>query len=636
MFRRAFLPLSLTAMTLALAACGGDNNNAPPAAATPTATTSAQDALTTATPIKHLVVIYGENESFDHYFGTYPNAANPVNEPVFTSVAGTPTVNGLTPANSTTVPNLLATGASGNPNSVNASNLTVIETGPPVVTAANAAIDATPFRIDRAQANTSSQNHSYTPEQKAEDTGLMDAFPANTGSATTGGAGVFATKGMVMGYFDGNTVTALWNYAQHYAMNQNAYTGTFGPSTPGAIEVISGQNNGVILSQANGVAITGSLVPISVAGTNSAGATSDGQTGTPNQSASVVPDGVGGFTMVGDLDPAQDACTTFHDAVSSPTKIVGQMSASNKNIGDLLNAQNITWGGFMGGFNLTLVNANGTTGCNRSTFSSVLNATETDYTQHHAWFQYYPTTANFAHTRPTSLALVGFTDPKDSTQATAVHHQYDTEDFFAAIESGNFPSVSYLKAPAVQDAHPGNSDPLDEQAFVTKVVNFLQQQPDWKNTAVIVTYDDSDGWYDHQFSAPTSASFDTVADQLVASGNCSATTGTGTTQPLGVAGSPVNGRCGPGTRTPFMVISPWAKANFVDTTAITQASVARFIEDNWLGGTRIGNGSFDASAGSIMNMFNFAGTANTTPLFLDPTQGTVLTAAPALPTAQFN
>jgi phospholipase C len=100
-----------------------------------------------------------------------------------------------------------------------------------------------------------------------------------------------------------------------------------------------------------------------------------------------------------------------------------------------------------------------------------------DGVQHHAWFQYYASTQNLAHTRPTSTALIGHTDPLDST-ATPVHHQYDVDDFFAAVSSGNYPSVSFLKAPSVADAHPGNSDPLDEQAFVTSVVNFLQQQPD--------------------------------------------------------------------------------------------------------------------------------------------------------------
>jgi phospholipase C len=52
------------------------------------------------------------------------------------------------------------------------------------------------------------------------------------------------SKGQVMGYFDGTTVTALWNYAQAFAMNDNAYTSQFGPSTPGAINLISGQTNG--------------------------------------------------------------------------------------------------------------------------------------------------------------------------------------------------------------------------------------------------------------------------------------------------------------------------------------------------------------------------------------------------------
>jgi phospholipase C len=69
----------------------------------------------------------------------------------------------------------------------------------------------------------------------------------------------------------------------------------------------------------------------------------------------------------------------------------------------------------------------------------------------------------------------------------------------------------------------------------------------------------------------------------------------------------------------------------VDDTQVSQASVVRFIEDNWLGGERLGGGSFDATAGSIMNMFNFTGSAgaNTT-LFLDPSQGTPVSMPPAI------
>ena len=117
---------------------------------------------------------------------------------------------------------------------------------------------------------------------------------------------------------------------------------------------------------------------------------------------------------------------------------------------------------------------------------------------------------------------------------------------------------------------------------------------------MIIAWDDSDGWYDHAFAKATSPSFDAEADQLDGPGKC----GTGTPR-AGVDGKPVNGRCGPGTRLPFLVISPWAKANYVSHEPISLASVVRFIEDNWLHGERLGGGSFDAAAGSIMDMFDF-------------------------------
>ncbi len=581
MFRKTQKPITLLTMMLTLSACGGSGHGGD----NPVTSISVQDAVGTATPIKHLVVIFGENRSFDHYFGTYPNASNTTGEPAFTPASGTPTVNGLTSA-------LLTA----NPNATNAANLAKAKS------AGFPASYLNPFRVDRAQANTASQNHAYTPEQLAYDNGLMDAFVANTGRASTGGAGAFGTVAQVLGYFDGNTVTGMWNYAQHFAMNDNAYTDSYGPSTPGALNVVSGTTNGLKA----GVLAAGQTIP-----------------------SGSVPDGQGGFTMINDIDPAGDAC-------SSTTSTA---SMTSKNIGDLLNAASISWGGFMGGFDLTATNANGTTGCKRSTFSNVLNSSPTDYTPHHAWFQYYASTTNPTHARPSSTAAIGFTDPQDST-AAPVHHQYDYNDFVTAVSAGNFPSVSYIKAPAVDDAHPGNSDPLDEQAFVVNLVNFLQQQPDWKNTAVIVAYDDSDGWYDHRFAQVLRSSFDRTttdsvnigtgtivgADQLNGAGKC---TGTGASQGVGVNGAPVNGRCGPGTRTPFIVISPWAKSNYVDDTEITQSSVIRFIEDNWLGGQRIGQGSDDATAGSILAMFDFTGSSGgAAKLYLDPNQGTALSAAP--------
>src|SRR3984957_1807721 len=149
----------------------------------------------TSTPIKHLDVIFQEHISFDHYFGTYPKALNPPGQPRFIAKQGTPAVNGYTDG-------LLFN----NPNALNTLN-------------GKGAMN--PFRLDRSQAATADQDHDYTPEQEAFHAGLMDAFPEFTGTAGPPPSGV-TTTGLTMGYFDGNTVTAMWNYAQHYAMSDNS------------------------------------------------------------------------------------------------------------------------------------------------------------------------------------------------------------------------------------------------------------------------------------------------------------------------------------------------------------------------------------------------------------------------------
>src|SRR6266702_2046596 len=376
MFYRTILPSAIAvAALLTIAACGSSHNNT--TASTPPVV-SAQDALATTTPIKHLVVIFGENVSFDHYFATYPTAKNLTGEPAFTAATGTQTdiatlaAAGLTGAAN---PNAQAT----SPNIV-AATVNGQTTAPPTLGAALTTTTAQPFRLDRSQANTKSQNHSYGPEQLADDNLKMDAFPLFTSASSiiAGSTGQFGSSAQVLGYFDGNTVTAYWNLAQNFAMNDNAWTDTFGPSTPGAIEVISGQNQGVTL-------------------------TPNPKNPSVTTSNNAIPDGQGGVTMIGDLDPTTDTCTAAAQTASSgPT---GMMNG--KNIGDLLNASNITWGGFMGGFNLQTVNANGTTGCLRSTWSDVLGSAPADYVQHHAWFQYYASTANPTHQRPTSTAMIG-------------------------------------------------------------------------------------------------------------------------------------------------------------------------------------------------------------------------------------
>ncbi|HET9785047.1 MAG TPA: alkaline phosphatase family protein [Terriglobales bacterium] len=520
---------------------------------------SAQQAQAPAGPVgklKHIVVIFQENVSFDHYFGTYPQALNPPGEPRFVALAGTPAVAGLSQE-------LLTHNG----------NFTNRENG------ANA---ANPFRLDRSQAATADQHHEYHAEQLAFDHGRMDLFPRYTGrnGPPPGAAGVtpgdppITTQGLVMGYYDGNTVTALWNYAQHYAMSDHSFGTTFGPSTVGAINLVSGQTNGVVKAEGG----RGALV--------------DG--------------GAGSISDIADPNPLHDVCSSSNGA---------RIALGGPNIGNLLTTAKVTWGWFQGGFDLETVNLDRSTGCLRAHYSEIVGRNEHDYVPHHEPFQYYLSTANPEHLRPTSVATIGHNGDRG-------RHQYDLEDFFAAVKAGNFPAVSFLKAMAFQNGHAGNSDPLDEQHFLVRVINFLEQRPEWDSTAVIIAYDDSDGWYDH-LASPIVNGSRSSEDGYDAAGVC----GAQAPQLPGMDAGNLHaeGRCGYGPRLPLLVISPWARPNFVAHNVTDQTSILRLIEDTFLHGQRLGQGSFDKLSGALDPLFDFSAGAPRNPqrLLLDAQSGEI-------------
>jgi phospholipase C len=503
----------------------------------------------TTTPIKHLVVIFDENESFDHYFGTYPYAAN-TDGTKFTAKPGTPTVNGLSTkiTKSGPVGPLLTS----NPNEYN------------------------PQRLTPSEALTSDQNHGYTPEEKAEDGGKMDQFVQNTESATpsAGCAPEYCPPGIVMDYFDGNTVTGLWNYAQNYAMSDNDWDTTFGPSTPGALNVISGDTGGAK-----------ALTPVWSA--------------TPSQPATstAVNDG----SMNGDVDPYYDTCS---DTSHTTTGALGVMTGEN--IGDLLNTSHVTWGWFQGGFAPTSTNSGGAV-CG-ATSDNIAGVPDAEYSAHHNPFEYYASTANPDHLAPSSLKEIGYTD-----QAS---HEYDLSDFTDAVKGtggARLPSVSYLKAPEAEDAHPGYSDPIDEQKFLVSTINSVEESRYWASTAVVVTYDDSDGWYDSVAPTIVNGSDDATQDAAI----CTS---------VAVSTGSANDRCGYSQRLPFVVISPYTRQNYVSSDEINTASVVKFIEDNWLHGESI-SGSFDASSGSLDakgGVLDFNTAPHFNPVILNPTTGAVV------------
>jgi phospholipase C len=551
------IAIPLLLLTVLLTANIAANANSPPPSSS-----------NTATPIKHVVVIFQENVSFDHYFGTYPNAANPPNEPQFTAAPDTPSVIGLTGP-------LLTD----NPNAIAASNPSY-----------------NPSRLDRTLPVTCDNNHDYEPEQSADNGGLMNMFPENTGCSTTGNYG----KSLVMDYYDGNTVTALWNYAQNFALNDNAFGTTFGPSTPGALNVVSGLGGPADITTtpsvptSTGTGGTFSLAGATTSSADVAGTLANGQ-------------------VIGDIDPTYDDCSYTQDGDTSTGAMVSTGQDVPLNIGNLLNDAGVTWGWFEGGFT-PVVPYNATSGapaeCGTSN-AQVGGSTEAAYSPHHEPFQYFASTSNPHHLPPSSPTLIGYTDQ--------ANHQYDLSSFWVAADSGNLPAVSYLKAPRYQDGHPSNSDPLDEQAWLVNTINKLMSLPSWSSTAIIINWDDSDGWYDSVMPTIISPSSDPANDDLNGPGVC----GQGTS-PLGVLD-----RCGSGPRIPILVISPFAKSNYVDSTFADQTAIVSFIEYNWNLNSVVpgllGPQSFDTISGSIMNMFDFSHPQpNDGKLFLNPATGEVV------------
>jgi phospholipase C len=469
---------------------------------------------TPTTPIKYVVVIFDENNSFDHYFGTYPNALypngvaasaqNPYGESKFVPLPGTPSVNGLAPS----LNKLSSTG---------------------------------PFRLDRAQETTCDNDNHYTDEQKAYNAGLVNLFPESTSGTGTG-----CTPALSMGYYDGNTVTALWNYAQYFAMSDNYFDTEFGTTVMGHLNLLSGQ--------------------------------------THETSIAAIKNKVANGSVIANVEAGFDDCVTT--ANGTPVQM------TSKNIGDLLNAAGLTWGWFYADFP-------------QSTGKQPIASCPSSYNSHYSPFMYYQSTANQHHLPPSSVAAIG-------TSADQANHNYAMTDFWNAVNAGNMPSVVFLKASKPQTGHPADSSPLAEQGFLVNTINELQKTPFWSQMAIFITYDDSDGWYDHVMPPIVNQSND-AADVLVGAGNC------GTPR----AGAYLD-RCGYGTRLPLLLISPYAKQNYVDHALTDTTSVTRFIEDNWSLG-QLGDQSFDALAGSLDGLFDFTDAPRAgRQLILDPNAGTIV------------
>lgn len=178
-------------------------------------------------------------------------------------------------------------------------------------------------------------------------------------------------------------------------------------------------------------------------------------------------------------------------------------------IGDELSGAGVSWAWYSGGWNDALGGHAGSL-----------------FQYHHQPFAYF---ANYA----------------DGTQAKKDHLKDET-DFFAALDSGTVPAVSFIKPYGIDNEHPGYTDVLTGEEHLKDLVAKIKASSIWKNCVIIITYDEHGGFWDHV--AP-----------------------------------PVIDQWGPGLRVPGIIVSPYAKQgnNHIDHTQYETVSILSFIEKRW-------------------------------------------------------
>ncbi|MCL9782420.1 alkaline phosphatase family protein [Vibrio sp. S4M6] len=452
------------------------------------------------TPIKHLVVLILQDQSFDRYFGIYPKALNLAGENAFHAAKDTPQVDGFTKQILQHNPNL-----------------------------------SNPYRM-APQEPTCDSGHGVYAEKRSYNHGRNNMFIWKDYDISSGINDDGCFPNSVMGYYDGNSVTALWNYAQHYAMADHLFASNYTTEAGGMVDLIAGTNKGVLPKLSPGVSFRDSLI--------------------------------------------QDNPPRYDDASKGRFKV----SYTRKNIGDLLNHRHVTWGYFSGGFQPSGWTKPGKAELSGKSLNSQ-GSLITNYQPISEPFQYFAATANPHHLPPSSIAMLGHSDK--------AHHQYDLRYFWKALERDQLPSVSFLSPKTGQSGRVGVSSPKDEQAFIVKTINHLMTSPAWKSTAVMIVWSYNDGWYDHV---------------------------TPPNKPKAMNG------IGYGPRLPFLLVSPWAKHNYVSHRQLDQGSVLKFIEYNWGLGV-LGQHTADKFAHSLRGMFDFAVKPDVTPLILSPNTGLVRKAA---------
>ena len=436
--------------------------------------------------IEHIVVIYAENRSFDNLYGLFPGADGIAN---------------ATPEQMTQVD------YDGKP----LAHLPPVWKGKEADPAFPKDLPNRPFRIDGPPVNmpltvpTRDLIHKFYPQQEQINGGRNNRF------AEVSDAGALA-----MGYYDGSTLP-MWKWAQEYTLADRFFMAAFGDSyinhfwlicactprepNPPPNLVAQLDDRGWLKRRADSPAsaITGpaAFVPGDF--------TADGyslSTNYPPYQPSRVPPAPGGDARLAD---------TSKGGVLPPQ--------TQKTIGDTLSAKGISWAWYGGAWNDALQDGMQPASAKRQILYNN-EAGHPYFVAHHQPFNYF---ARFA---PGS--------------ADRERHLKDYTDLVAGIERGELPAVAVYKPQGTFNEHPGNTDVMSGDIHISELIGKIKASPLWASTAIIVTYDENGGFWDHV--AP-----------------------------------PKGDRWGPGTRIPAIIISPYAKRGHVDHTSYDTTSIIKFI-----------------------------------------------------------
>lgn len=436
--------------------------------------------------IKHIIVIYAENRSFDNLYGLFPGA------------------NGIAQA---TKEQTTQIDHDGKPFKELPPVWHWEKDKPPL----HKHLPNKPFRIDGPpmhlplSARTRDLVHLFYQNQEQINGGKNNKFAA-----------ISDAGGLTMGYYDGSKLP-MWQWAKDYVLADNFFMAAYGGSflnhqwlvcacTPYVPD--APQDQRVILDQ-QGLLARSPTSPKSAL------------QGPPHYVAGFKPYTPDGYAITpkqppyqpSHLPPAPKGDRRFADPKKGP--LPPQFSQT---IGDTLSAKKISWAWYAGGWDAALAES------------------KEDGNAKHKIIYTPPGTVNFqTHHQPFNY----FARFAPSTKARKTHLK-DAEAFFKGIAKGKLPKVSFYKPVGILNQHPGYTNVLNGDQHISDLLKKIQHSPLWKNTAVIITYDENGGFWDH-------------------------------------VPPPKGDRWGPGTRVPAIIVSPFAKKHFVDHTSYDTTSIIKFI-----------------------------------------------------------